>query len=287
MVAIMKGMDVVNSMKEKMLREVDKLKAEGINPCLNIIRLGARPDDLAYERGAIKRCEGLGIKCKVVECPENIEQDDLIKEIQKINNDADVHGILLFRPLPKHINENIIKYVINPDKDIDCLNPVNVAKVFEGDETGFAPCTPTAVMEMLENNNIDVSGKRVVVIGRSLVVGKPLSMLLLKKHATVTICHTRTKNIEETCRSAEILIAAAGAAKMVTERHVSPGQVVIDVGINVDKDGNMCGDVDYNAVEKIVGSITPVPGGVGTVTTSVLAKHVIKAAGNLILKGGV
>lgn len=278
MAVVMKGMEVVNSIKEKLLMEVEELKLKGVTPCLGIVRLGARPDDLAYERGAIKRSEGLGIICKVFEYSEAITQDELVNEIYKINGDSSIHGILLFRPLPKHINEDVVKYAISAEKDIDCLNPINVAKVFEGDETGFAPCTPTAVMEMLEHFNIDVTGKRVVVIGRSLVVGKPLAMLLLKKNATVLICHTKTKDIEETCKSAEILIAAAGKAKMVTDAFVSPGQIVIDVGINLDKDGNLCGDVDFEKVEKIAGFITPVPGGVGTVTTSVLAKHVIRAA---------
>jgi methylenetetrahydrofolate dehydrogenase (NADP+)/methenyltetrahydrofolate cyclohydrolase len=278
MAFVIKGIDVVNSMKERMLADVERLKKEGIHPCLAIIRLGAKPDDLAYERGAVKRCEGLGIRCVVNEYPANIVQEDLIREIQKINGDGSVHGILLFRPLPKHLDINVIKHIIRPEKDIDCLNPVNVAKVFEGDETGFAPCTPAAVMEMLDYFKIDVSGKRVVLIGRSLVVGKPLSMLLLKKNATVTICHTKTRDIEKICKSAEILIAAAGTARMVKAEHVSPGQVVVDVGINVDENGNLCGDVDFNAVERIVDYITPVPGGVGTVTSSVLAKHVIKAA---------
>jgi methylenetetrahydrofolate dehydrogenase (NADP+)/methenyltetrahydrofolate cyclohydrolase len=277
----MKGLEVVNAMKTQMLAETEELKGKGIEPCLAIVRLGARPDDQAYERGAIKRCEGLGIKCVVKEYAETITQDELINNINGINKDAAIHGILLFRPLPKHLDENVIKYVISPDKDVDCLNPVNVAKVFEGDETGFAPCTPEAVMQMLEHYNINVAGKRVVVIGRSLVVGKPLAMLLLKKNATVTVCHTRTKDLEATCRSAEILIAAAGKAKMVTEQFLSPGQVVIDVGINLDQDGNLCGDVDFEAAEKIADSITPVPGGVGTVTTSVLAKHVIRAAKQL------
>ena len=281
MAIVIKGLEVVNAMKNQMLAEIAELKEKDIDPCLAIVRLGSRPDDQAYERGAIKRCEGLGIKCIVMEYAESITQDELIKNIKEINSDTAIHGILLFRPLPKHINEDVIKYVISADKDVDCLNPVNVAKVFEGDETGFAPCTPEAVMQMLEHYNIDVSGKRVVVIGRSLVVGKPLSMLLLKKNATVTICHTRTKELEATCRSAKILIAAAGKARMVTEQFVSPDQVVIDVGINLDRDGNLCGDVDFSTVEKIVDSVTPVPGGVGTVTTSVLAKHVIRAAKQL------
>lgn len=279
MTVLMKGAEVVSAMKERLLKDVEALNAKGITPGLAIVRLGARPDDLSYEKGAVKRCEGLGIKCRVFEYPETFTQEELIGEIKKINGDGSIHGILLFRPLPRQIDENAIKYVISPDKDIDCLNPVNVAKVFEGDETGFAPCTPEAVMEMLEHYNIDVKGKKVAVIGRSLVVGKPLSMLLLKKHATVTICHTKTHNLEETCKEAEILIAAAGKAKMVTDAFVSEGQVVIDVGINLDESGNLCGDVDFDKVEKQAAHITPVPGGVGTVTTSVLAKHVIQAAG--------
>lgn len=278
MAVLMKGSEVVKAMKDRMLKEIEILNARGITPGLGILRLGARQDDLSYEKGAIKRCEGLGIQCRVFEYPETLTQNELIGEIEKINGDDSIHGILLFRPLPGNIDENIIKYVINPDKDIDCLNPVNVAKVFEGDETGFAPCTPEAVMDMLEHYNIDVKGKKVTVIGRSLVVGKPLSMLLLKKHATVTICHTRTHRLEETCREAEILIAAAGKAKMVTDDFVSEGQIVLDVGINVDENGNLCGDVDFDKVEKLAAYITPVPGGVGTVTTSVLAKHVIQAA---------
>lgn len=278
MAIVMKGAEVVNAMKDRLLKEVAELDARGITPGLAIVKLGARPDDVSYERGAIKRCEGLGIKCKVYEFPGTMAQDELIHELKKLNMDESIHGILMFRPLPKHINEDVIKYVISPEKDMDCFNPVNVAKVFEGDDTGYAPCTPEAVMEMLEHFDIDVKGKKVTVIGRSMVVGKPLSMLLLKKHATVTICHTKTSNLEETCQDAEILIAAAGKARMVNEAFVKEGQTVIDVGINVDEHGNLCGDVDYDKVEKLVSHISPVPGGVGMVTTSVLAKHVIKAA---------
>ncbi|MGI6778280.1 MAG: bifunctional 5,10-methylenetetrahydrofolate dehydrogenase/5,10-methenyltetrahydrofolate cyclohydrolase [Acetivibrionales bacterium] len=278
MAELMLGKEVVQAMKDRMLNDVEILNREGIQPCLAIVRLGARQDDLAYERGAIKRCEGIGIKPRVFEYQEDLTQEALIEEIKRINNDSSIHGILLFRPLPKHIDENVIKHVISPDKDIDCLNPINVAKVFEGDETGFAPCTPEAVMEMLDHYGIELKGKRVTVIGRSLVVGKPLAMLLLKRHATITVCHTRTQNLEETCRNAEILIAAAGKAKMVTDKFVSDGQIVIDVGINVDDQGNLCGDVDFEKVEDKVSYITPVPRGVGTVTTSVLAKHVIQAA---------
>lgn len=281
MAVAMKGSEVANAMKERMLKDVEKLNKKGITPGLAIVRLGSRPDDLSYERGAIKKCEGIGIKCKVFEYEENLPQSELVNEINRINEDPSIHGILLFRPLPGHIDESVIKHVISPEKDMDCLNPINVARVFEGDETGFAPCTPEAVMEVLDHYGVNLTGKKVVVIGRSMVVGKPLSMLLLKKHATVTICHTRTRNLEEVCRSAEILVAAAGKPKMVTESFVSEGQIVIDVGINLDADGNLCGDVDFGSIEKIAGHITPVPGGVGTVTTSVLAKHIIRAAKNI------
>jgi methylenetetrahydrofolate dehydrogenase (NADP+) / methenyltetrahydrofolate cyclohydrolase len=281
MTKLMKGKEVMEAMKQDMLKEVEELASKGITPELAIVRLGARPDDLAYERGAVKRCEGVGIRCKIFEYPEDISQRELVGEIEKINKNADIHGILLFRPLPKHIDESAVKHAIGHEKDVDCLNPINVAKVFEGDETGFAPCTPEAVMEMLDYYDIDLKGKKVTLVGRSLVVGKPLAMLLIKKHATITICHTRTKDIEAVCRNAEILIAAAGKAKMINESFVAEGQIVIDVGINVDEEGKLCGDVDFEKVGDIVDMITPVPGGVGTVTSSVLAKHVIRAAGRM------
>ena len=280
---LLKGIDVVNSMKEKMIRETEELKAKGVSPCLAIVRVGERPDDISYERGAIKRCESVGIACKVNQLSETISQQELTEVILKLNNDPSVHGILLFRPLPKHLDENSIVNMVNPQKDVDCLNPVNLARVFAGDPEGFAPCTPEAVIEVLDYYNIPIEGSRIAVIGRSLVVGKPLSMLLLKRNATVTICHTRTKELEATCSNAEIVIAAAGKAKMVNSSFISENAVVIDVGINVDEAGNLCGDVSFQEVSEKAGSITPVPGGVGTVTTSVLANHVIRAARTISL----
>jgi methylenetetrahydrofolate dehydrogenase (NADP+)/methenyltetrahydrofolate cyclohydrolase len=278
---IMKGSEVASAMKEELLREVEKLAQKGIVPELAIVRVGARPDDLAYERGAIKKMGGIGIHCKVIELPESISQADFEKEFSAVNSNPDIHGILLFRPLPKQLNEDAVRSMINPKKDIDCMSPVNIAKVFSGDESGFAPCTAEAVMEVLAHYAIDVRGKRVTVVGRSMVVGKPLSMLLLKKNATVTICHTKTIDLEETCRNAEILVAAAGKAAMITADFVSENSVVVDVGINVDSDGKLCGDVDFDAVAPKTASITPVPGGVGAVTSSVLAKHVVCAANHL------
>lgn len=278
MAELLKGLEVTRAMKEKMSLEVEQLNSRGITPTLGIIRVGSRPDDLSYEKGAIKRCESTGVKVKVFELDENISQEDFISKVKEINNSRDIHGILIFRPLPDHLNEEEVKFLISPEKDIDCMNPINIAKVFAGDESGFAPCTPEAVIEILDHYNIPVQGKNVVIIGRSMVVGKPLSMMLLKRNATVTICHTKTKNIKDIAKNAEILIAAAGKAKMVTKDYISPGTIVIDVGINVDETGSLCGDVDLKDVSDLVDKITPVPGGVGTVTTSVLVKHVIRAA---------
>ena len=281
---LMKGADVAKTMKEDLTGEARRLKDRGILPSLTIIRVGARPDDLAYERGARKRMEMIGIECKVVELPETITQAEFEKTFFKINEDPKVHGILLFRPLPGHLDEGPVVSRINPLKDVDCMCPVNIAKVFSGDETGHAPCTPEAVMEMLDYYKIDPKGKKVTVIGRSMVVGKPLSMMLLKRHATVTICHTRTKDLTATCREAEILVAAAGKARMVTADMVGDGAEVVDVGINVDDKGNLCGDVDVEAAEPVTSYISPVPRGVGSVTSSVLAKHVLKAAEYLSLE---
>lgn len=281
MSGVMKGAETAKAMKESMEEQVHVLKEKGIVPCLAIVRVGARPDDLAYERGAKKRMEMVGGECRVHELPETIGQAELEQEFQAVNEDPSVHGILLFRPLPKHLDEEPLKAMINPLKDVDCMSPVNIAKVFSGDESGFAPCTAEAVMKLFEHYGVELSGKRVTVVGRSMVVGKPLAMLLLKANATVTVCHTRTKDLKEACRSAEILAAAAGKAKMITADMIADGAVVADVGINVDEDGALCGDVDFEAVSAKASLISPVPGGVGSVTSSVLASHVIRSAGYL------
>lgn len=278
MSTIMKGAEVAKAMKEVLIRETEELKQAGVEPCLTIVRVGARPDDLAYERGAKKRMELVGIRCEVLELPEDISQEEFENQFRQVNEDPKVHGILLFRPLPSHLDEEPVRQMIRPEKDVDCMSPVNIAKVISGDETGYAPCTPEAVMKMLEHYQIDIKGKKVTVVGRSMVVGKPLAMMLLKKHGTVTICHTRTKDLAATCREAEILVAAAGKAKMISADMVGEGAVVADVGINVDEEGNLCGDVDYEAVQETCGYISPVPGGVGSVTTSVLAAHVLRGA---------
>ncbi|WP_461199941.1 FolD bifunctional protein [Clostridioides difficile] len=274
---IIKGKPVADKISEELIKEVDLLIKEGINPKLTIVRVGARSDDLSYERGALKRCQNIGITTEVLELAEDITQEEYIDVLKRVNDDKNVNGILCFRPLPKHLNEEVIKYVIAPEKDIDCFSPINSAKVMEGDKSGFPPCTPTAVVEILKHYNVDLKGSKVTVLGRSMVVGKPVSMLLLSEHATVTICHSKTKNLSGVAAEADVLIAAIGRAKMVDESFVKDGAVVIDVGINVDEEGNLCGDVDTNAVLDKVSMITPVPAGVGSVTTSILAKHVVKA----------
>lgn len=274
----MRGTDVAKAMKEDLIREVDALKEKGIWPCLVIVRVGARPDDLAYERGARKRMELVGIECKVVELAEHIGQSELEQAFSEVNEDPDVHGILLFLPLPGNLDAGPLKAMIDPAKDVDGMSPKNIAKVFAGDESGFAPCTAEAVMEMLHYYGIDPGGQKVTIVGRSMVIGRPLSMLLLKEHATVTICHTRTADLKEECQRADILVAAAGKAGTITEEMAGEGAVVVDVGINVDEEGKLCGDVDYAAAAKKASYISPVPGGVGSVTSSVLAKHVVRSA---------
>lgn len=274
---IIKGKPVADKISEILINDVKKLKSEGIKPKLTMVRVGSRGEDLAYERGTLKRCQTIDIETEVLELDENITQEDYINEIKKLNNDESVHGILCFRPLPKHLNEDEIKYIISPEKDVDSFNPINTAKVMEGDTTGFPPCTPTAVVEILKHYGVNLSGSRVVVLGRSMVVGKPTAILLLNENATVTVCHSRTKDLKSITSDADILVSAVGRAKMVKSEFIKEGTVVVDVGINVDKNGQLCGDVDTDDVLDKVSMITPVPAGVGSVTTSILAKHVVKA----------
>lgn len=274
---IIKGKPVADKISEELIKEVDDMKKTGKTPKLAIVRVGERPDDLSYERGALNRSNKIGIDTEVISLNDDITTDKYIEELDKLNNRNDVNGILCFRPLPKHLDENKIKYKISPQKDIDCFNPINLAKVVEADDSGFTPCTPSAVVEILKHYEVELKGKNIVVLGRSLVVGKPVSMLLLNENATVTICHSKTKDLEKVCSKADILVVAIGRAKMVDGNYIKEGAVVIDVGINVDDSGNLCGDVDFDKVVSKASLITPVPAGVGSVTTSILAKQVIKA----------
>lgn len=273
---VLKGAEVSAKIKEQV--QASLAKWQGVIPKLAIVRVGENPDDISYERGAMKKMEAFGLRVESYVFPADISDGDFKQEFRRVNEDADVAGILLLRPLPKQICEKDIEMMINPVKDLDGISPANIAKVFAGDTTGFAPCTAEAVIEVLKANEIAIEGKRVTIVGRSMVVGKPLSMLMLKENATVTVCHTRTKNLAETCQNAEILVAAAGKAKMLDERFVGEGAIVIDVGINVDEDGKLWGDADFDRIQERAAMATPVPGGVGAVTTAVLAKHLVQAA---------
>ncbi|MCR4926407.1 MAG: bifunctional 5,10-methylenetetrahydrofolate dehydrogenase/5,10-methenyltetrahydrofolate cyclohydrolase [Lachnospiraceae bacterium] len=272
----LKGKECVEALLDKM--KLKLLPFEGFQPHLVIIRVGDNPSDISYEKGAMKRMEKAGIRASNYRFDADVDPDKFMEAFRYLNNDEDVDGILIFRPLPKHLDEKLICNTIDPVKDMDCISPVNQAKLFAGDESGYAPCTAEAVMELLKTYHIDPAGKEVAIIGRSMVIGKPLAMLMIKANATVTVCHTKTKDIESVCRRADIVVACAGSAKMVTPAFLKNDAVVIDVGINVDKDGNLVGDVDFDAVKDIASAASPVPGGVGMITTSVLAMHVIKAA---------
>lgn len=283
MAELLKGPDVANAMDEALTKEIEALKAKGITPTLNIVVVGDAGPSMAYTNGAKKTAEKIGMGFELKQFPEAMTQDDFIVELKKLNEDKNVHGILIMRPMPAQMNEDVIKYVIAAEKDVDCFNPLNAGKLMFEDPTCFPPCTPTAVMEMIDHFKIETAGKNVVVLGRSMVVGKPAAVLAVGKgkDATVTICHSKTKDLDKVCASADVLIAAVGRAKMVKASWVKPGAAILDVGINFDENGKMCGDVDFEEAEKVAGSISPVPGGVGSVTTRVLAKHVVKAAKQL------
>ena len=276
---ILKGAEVSAKIREQVQEDLKKLqeKRSGFVPKLAIVRVGENPDDMSYERGAIKKMENFGLQAQSYEFPENISHEEFWAGFQKINQDPGVTGILLLKPLPKQIQEKEIDQLILPEKDLDGISPTNMAKVFMGDGTGFAPCTAEAVVWMLKENQIPIAGKRVVIVGRSLIVGKPLAMLMMKEHGTVTVCHTKTADLPGTCRQAEILVAAAGRPELLNDDYVGDEAVVIDVGIHVREDGKLCGDVDFDSIQEKAFAATPVPGGVGTVTTAVLAKHLVQA----------
>ena len=275
------GKEVNEKLNARIIAQCEELKAEGIHPTLGIVRCGERPDDLSYEKGATKRAEALGVAVEKFVLPEDISKEDLLKVIDEINANDNIHGVLMFRPLPKHLkaDQDEICNRLDPRKDVDGMTDGSNAGVFMGKKLGFAPCTPAACMEILDHYGINCTGKKAVVIGRSLVVGKPAAMMLMGKNATVTVCHTKTVDTPAVAREADILISAAGVLKSLTKEYVRPGQIVIDVSINWDEaKGGIAGDAVYDEVEPIVEAITPVPGGVGAVTTSVLIGHVVEAA---------
>ena len=281
------GKEVNEALVASLQTRTAALKEKGITPCLGIIRLGENPSDLSYEKGATKRAEEVGVAVKNYILPENATKEEVLAVIDEVNADASVHGVLMFRPLPKHLkaDQDEICNRLAPCKDVDSMTHMSNAGVFEGQDLGYAPCTPAACMEILDHYGIDCKGKNAVVIGRSLVVGKPAAMMLMAKNATVTICHTRTVNTAEICRNADIIVSAAGVLNSLTRDFVREGQIVIDVSMNWNPEkittkgkGGMSGDCVFDEVEPLVGAITPVPGGVGAVTTTVLMKHVVEAA---------
>lgn len=279
------GKEVTAAMNEKLQAKVAELKEKGVTPKLGIIRCGENPSDLSYEKGAMSRAALIGVEVERFLLPEDVTKEALIAQIEALNADASIHGVLLFRPLPKHLKDvqSEICNHLRPEKDIDCMTDLSNAGVFMGKQLGFAPCTPQACMEILDYYGIDCKGKTAVVIGRSLVVGRPAAMMLMQRNATVTICHTKTLDTAAIARQADILVTSAGVLNSLTADYVRPGQIVIDVSINWDptkKDGKggIAGDADFAAVEPIVEAVTPVPGGVGAVTTSVLIGHVVEAA---------
>ena len=278
MAVLRTGKEVSNAVKERVAEDVKTLAQSGITPTLAILRVGERPDDLSYERSAIKVAATLGIGVRSIVLPADATQEQIEAAIDGINDDASIHGCLMFRPLPKGIDETALCNRLDARKDMDGIGLSSLAGIFAGTGQGYAPCTAQACIEICDYYNVPVQGKRVVVIGRSLVIGKPVSMLFLQRNATVTICHSRSENLAEITREADVVVCATGRAKAYDARYFSAGQTVIDVGINVDDQGNLCGDVDFDSVEPIVATITPVPRGVGSVTTALLMEHVVKAA---------
>ncbi len=279
MAEIWKGKPVADAMTARMQAETAELIARGVTPTLCIFRVGERPDDLAYERGAMKRCETVGIRVRQVILPRDVTQADFDEAFLAVNRDPEIHGILLFRPLPAQLDGERARKLLDPAKDVDGCTDGSLAGVFTNTKLGFAPCTAQAAMEILHHYGVNPKGKKAAVIGRSLVIGRPVAMMLMHENATVVNCHTRTLDVPSITRQADILIAAAGVLRSVTPEFTNPDQVVIDVGINWDEaKGGISGDVDFDRVEPLVRAITPVPGGVGSVTSCVLADHVIQAA---------
>ena len=279
MAELLKGLPVAKALTEQLAARVDVLKQKGVTPTLAIVRVGERDDDLSYERGATKRCDTVGIAVKKFVLDADCTQDELMAVIAEVNADQAIHGCLMFRPLPKTLDEAAACAALDPAKDVDCITEGSLFGVFANRSVGFPPCTAEACIQLLDHYGYDLTGANVTVVGRSLVIGKPVSMMLQARNATVTMCHTRTRDLPAECRKAEVLVVAAGHIGTVGADAVSAGQTVIDVGINWDEAaGKLCGDVAFDEVEPKVGAITPVPGGVGSVTTAVLAKHVVEAA---------
>ena len=280
MAEILKGAPVASALNEKTSAEIAKLLEKGIKPCLAVLRVGLNEADESYIRGIMKRAEALGVEAVVRALPEDAAEDAVMALIDELNNDTNIHGVLMMRPLPRHIDEDKARRALKPEKDMDGITDVALGGVFSGNNIGYAPCTAQSCIEILDHYGVDLKGKKVCVIGRSLVIGKPVSMMALGKNATVTICHSRTENLAETVKNADVVIAAVGKAGFVTGDMVSEGTVVMDVGINRNAEGKLCGDVDYDSVKEVASFITPVPGGVGPMTITMLMYNTLQAFKN-------
>ena len=283
MAEILKGAPVTAALNERMIAQVSELREKGVTPTLAILRVGERHEDISYENGAMKRCEKIGVAVRNVILPADVESGVFFEALEELNRDPSVHGILMFRPLPKHIDGEKAMRMLAPEKDVDGCTDGSLAGVFTNRKIGFPPCTAQAAMEMLDFYGIDCEGKRAVVLGRSLVVGRPAAMLILHKNATVTVCHRKTKDLPSVVKEADIVIATIGEPEELGGEVFREGQIVIDVGINWNEEkGKLCGDVKFDEVEPIVAAISPVPGGVGYVTTGILVSHVVEAAARTI-----
>ena len=278
MATILKGAPVVAAMNEKNAALCEQLKAKGVAPTLAVVRVGEREDDLSYERGVMTRCGKVGVEVKQFLLPAGASQDDLLKVIAEVNADDAIHGCLLFHPLPKQFDDRTVRAALAPEKDIDGITDGSLAGVFTNSAIGYPPCTAQACLEILKYYQVPLSGKRAVVVGRSLVVGKPAAMMLDRENATVTLCNSRTQNLPALCQEADVVVVAMGKQGAIGGEHLRAGQVVVDVGIHVNGEGKLCGDVRFDEAEPLVEAVTPVPGSVGTVTTSVLVGHVVEAA---------
>ena len=280
MAILLKGAAAAAAMADETADRANKVRAAGVQPKLAIVRMGERPNNLSYEKSAIKRCEKIGVEWECFTLKEEASQSELEQIIHKINEDDSIHGCLVFRPLPPHIDEGEVCALLRPDKDVDGITHASISGVYTDSGEGYPPCTAKACMTILQHYGIPISGKRVVVLGRSLVIGKPVAMLLLQQDATVTLCHSKSENLHQICQEADIIIAAIGRMELVNSDFIRKDgtQTIIDVGIHVKEDGRLTGDVDFASVENHVAAITPVPGGIGAVTTSILVEHVIYAA---------
>jgi len=286
----LEGKPVVEHLREEIMTRIAKLAKDEHTPTVIIIRVGNREDDISYEKSIIKNCEILGIRHFLKHLHADVAQEDLINVIEWANEDKNIHGIMLFRPLPDHLDLEVIRNVINPMKDIDCMNPINLQNVLETNVKGIVPCTPKAVIELLKYYDIPLKGANIAMVGKSLVVGKPLGLLLIEENATVTYCHSRTKNMPDITRKADIVIVAIGKAKLIKDHYFNENAIVVDIGINAAEDGKICGDVDYDLVFDKVKAITPTLGGIGMITTTVLLRHVVLACEDLLKRkagGGI